>query len=165
MNLKRNITRTIILGTIIYLFLLSFVKCESFQPLPKRVKEESKQIDAAKKALKQNEPGAKERAISELDRCDTNNRENARAIANLSEELYSCRTESGKKDKKIAALSLEAGEASGIKFVYYELIILIIFFIITIIVLTIAILALRKNKIPILSGISSKSNALEVINQ
>ncbi|EKO86429.1 hypothetical protein LEP1GSC020_2288 [Leptospira interrogans serovar Grippotyphosa str. 2006006986] len=163
MNLKRNVTRTIILGTIIYLFLLSFIKCETFQPLPKRVKEESKQIDAAKKALKQNEPGAKERAISELDRCDMNNRENARAIANLSDELHSCRTESGKKDKKIAALSLEAGEASGIKFVYYGLLILILLFLVSVVILTIAVLALRKNKIPLLSGISS--NALEVINQ
>lgn len=163
MNLKGNVTRTIVLGTIIYLFLLSFIKCESFQPLPKRVKEESKQIDAAKKALKQNEPGAKERAISELDRCDANNRENARAITNLSDELYSCRTESGKKDKKIAALSLEAGEASGIKFVYYGLLILILLFLVSVVILTIAVLALRKNKIPLLSGISS--NALEVINQ
>ncbi|MDI7188824.1 hypothetical protein [Leptospira santarosai] len=165
MNSKKDVTRTIILGTIIYLFLLSFIKCESLQTFPQNVKEESKQINKTKKALEQNEPGSKERAISELDRCDTNNRENARIISKLSEELYSCRSESDKKDKKIASLSLEAGEASGIKFVYYGLIILIVLFIITTIVLTFSVLALRKNKIPLLSGILTKSNALEVINQ
>ncbi|OOV41153.1 hypothetical protein B1J93_14350 [Leptospira kirschneri serovar Pomona] len=165
MNLKRSITRTIVLSTIIYLFLLSFIKCESLQTFPQNIKEESKQINKTKKALEQNEPGSKERAISELDRCDTNNWENARTISKLSEELYSCRIESGKKDKKIASLSLEAGEASGIKFVYYGLIILIILFIITTIVLTLSVLALRKNKIPLLSGILTKSNSLEAINQ
>lgn len=81
----------------ISVILLLLGACAVFQTLPPTLKEDSKQIQETKIALAENRPGAIERAIGELDRCDTRNIENAQEIKRLGEELNRCNVASEKK--------------------------------------------------------------------
>ncbi|MBM9579708.1 hypothetical protein JWG45_21395 [Leptospira sp. 201903070] len=135
------------------LYLLLFLgTCTVFQTLPPTLKEDSKQIQETKQALIEDKPGAKDRAISELDRCDARNIENAKEIAQLKEALRKCANENEKKDVQLTKVSKEAGEGSGIKWLYYAVIGFIILSLIALILVVLAVLALRRNGLPVVNS-------------
>ncbi|MDI7190857.1 hypothetical protein [Leptospira santarosai] len=126
--------------------------CAVFQALPPTVREDSKQIQETKTALIEDRPGAKDRAISELDRCDARNIENVREIIQLKEALRKCANENETKDVQLTKISREAGEGSGIKWLYYAVIGFIILSLIALILVVLAILALRRNGLPVVNS-------------
>ncbi|RHX89867.1 hypothetical protein [Leptospira stimsonii] len=135
------------------LYLLLFLgACAVFQTLPPTLKEDSKQIQETKQALIEDKPGARDRAISELDRCDARNIENSKEIAQLKEALRKCANENEKKAVQLTKVSKEAGEGSGIKWLYYAVIGFIILSLIALILVVLAILALRRNGLPVVNS-------------
>ncbi|QDK22964.1 hypothetical protein [Leptospira weilii] len=137
----------------ISVILLLLGACAVLQTLPPTLKEDSKQIQKTKMALAENRPGAIERAISELDRCDARNIENAQEINILKEELNLCNAASEKKDIQLTKVSKEAGEGRGIKWLYYAVIGFIVLSLVALILVVLAILALRRNSLPVVGSL------------
>ncbi|WP_017863740.1 hypothetical protein [Leptospira santarosai] len=127
--------------------------CAVFQTLPPTVREDSKQIQETKTALIENYPGATERAISELDRCDARNIENAREIIQLKEALRKCANENEKKNVQLTKVSKEAGKGEGIRWTYYAILGFGIFLLLTFVLVVASILALRRNGLPVVSSL------------
>ncbi|WP_061286336.1 hypothetical protein [Leptospira interrogans] len=143
----------------ISVILLLLGACAVFQTLPPTLKEDSKQIQETKIALAENRPGAIERAISELDRCDARNIENAQEIKQLGEELNRCNVASEKKDVQLTKVSKEAGKGEGIRWTYYAVLGFGIFLLIILVLVVAAILALRRNGLPIVSSLLGGRNS------
>ncbi|EMJ52029.1 hypothetical protein LEP1GSC013_3525 [Leptospira interrogans serovar Valbuzzi str. Duyster] len=143
----------------ISVILLLLGACAVFQTLPPTLKEDSKQIQETKTALIEDRPGAIERAISELDRCDARNIENAQEIKRLGEELNRCNVASEKKDVQLTKVSKEAGKGEGIRWTYYAVLGFGIFLLIILVLVVAAILALRRNGLPIVSSLLGGRNS------
>ncbi|EMN92510.1 hypothetical protein [Leptospira weilii] len=137
----------------ISVILLLLGACAVLQTLPPTLKEDSKQIEKTKMALAENRPGAIERAISELDRCDARNIENAQEINILKEELNLCNAASEKKDVQLTKVSKEAGKGEGIRWTYYAILGFGIFLLIAFVLVVAAILALRRNGLPVVNSL------------
>ncbi|UOG39350.1 hypothetical protein MAL08_08855 [Leptospira noguchii] len=137
----------------ISVILLFLGACAVFQTLPPTVREDSKQIQETKTALIENYPGATERAISELDRCDARNIENAKEIRRLNEELNRCNVSNAKKDVQLTKVSKEAGKGEGIRWTYYAILGFGIFLLLVLVLVVAAILALRRNGLPVVSSL------------
>ncbi|EMM77046.1 hypothetical protein LEP1GSC040_0068 [Leptospira santarosai str. 2000030832] len=127
--------------------------CAVFQTLPPTVKEDSKQIQETKTALIEDRPGAKDRALSELDRCDARNIENAREIRRLNEELNRCNVSNEKKDVQLTKVSKDAGKGEGIRWTYYAILGFGIFLLLAFVLVAASILALRRNGLPVVSSL------------
>ncbi|MCH1910473.1 hypothetical protein L9Z41_16775 [Leptospira noguchii] len=137
----------------ISVILLLLSACAVFQTLPPTVTEDSKQIQETQTALAENRPGAVERAISELDRCDARNIENAKEIRRLNEELNRCNVSIQKKDVQLTKVSKEAGKGEGIRWTYYAILGFGIFLLLALVLVVAAILALRRNGLPVVSSL------------
>ncbi|WP_032915003.1 hypothetical protein [Leptospira santarosai] len=133
--------------------LLLLGACAVFQTLPPTVKEDSKQIQETKTALIEDRPGAKDRALSELDRCDARNIENAREIRRLNEELNRCNVSNEKKDVQLTKVSKDAGKGEGIRWTYYAILGFGIFLLLAFVLVAASILALRRNGLPVVSSL------------
>ncbi|EKO51241.1 hypothetical protein LEP1GSC127_2948 [Leptospira kirschneri str. 200801925] len=142
----------------ISVILLLLGACAVFQTLPPTLKEDSKQIRETKMALVENHPGAIERAISELDRCNVRNIENAREIQRLKDDLNRCNVASEKKDIQLTKVSKEAGKGEGIRWTYYAVLGFGIFLLIALILVVAAILALRRNGLPVVNSLLGGKN-------
>ncbi|EQA69743.1 hypothetical protein [Leptospira noguchii] len=127
--------------------------CAVFQKLPPTVREDSKQIKETKTALIEDRPGATERAMSELDRCDARNIENAKEIRRLNEALNRCNVSNEKKDVQLTKVSKEAGKGEGIRWTYYAILGFGIFLLLVLVLVVAAILALRRNGLPVVSSL------------
>ncbi|WP_004472600.1 hypothetical protein [Leptospira santarosai] len=133
--------------------LLLLGACAVFQTLPPTLKEDSRQIQETKTALSEDRPGAKDRALSELDRCDARNIENAREIRRLNEELNRCNVSNEKKDVQLTKVSKEAGKGEGIRWTYYAILGFGIFLLLAFVLVAASILALRRNGLPVVSSL------------